>query len=86
MPACPLTVSWVCGEPSTDSHAGSSGGTGGSRGGDGVRCDSGDDVRSDSGDGGLVQSTDYESIVLMKLRQAEERKRLNEQLAQDGDS
>ena len=86
MPACPLTTSWVCGEPCSDSQAGSDGGRGGNRSGDGVRCDSGDDVRIDSGDGGVIQSTDYESIVLMKLRQAEERKRLNEQLARDGDS
>ena len=86
MPACPLTTSWVCGEPCGDSQAGSDGGRGGNRSGDGVRCDSGDDVRIDSGDGGVIQSTDYESIVLMKLRQAEERKRLNEQLARDGDS
>ena len=80
MPACPLTVSWVCGQPSSsDTHtteeAGKWGG-GGATVGEGA---------GDSG--GVGGNVDFESIVLMKLRQAEERKRQSEsQASQDGDS
>ena len=94
MPACPLVASWVCGENARVAAAAKrSEGVNGkgvrSESGDGMRCDivkgdeKGEGVR---GDGGGVRSTDYESIVLMKLRQAEERKRLTEQLEQERDS
>ena len=81
MPACPLTLSWVCGQPTT-----SKSGTveGGEESGAGVREGGGDSVREGGCDGvrkGGGENTDYESIVLMKLRQAEERKRLCDDLA-----
>ena len=38
---------------------------------------------SSSGSGSLQRDSDYESITLMRLRQAEERKRLAQQLAQE---
>ena len=84
MPVCPLTLTWVCGQPKTatkreeeeerderwerDKKEGEQLSWGG-RGGEG---------------GG--EERDYESIVLMKLRQAEERKRLCEELANSADT
>ena len=38
---------------------------------------------SSNGSGSLQRDSDYESITLMRLRQAEERKRLAQQLAQE---
>ncbi len=48
--------------------------------GDGVRVLGGG---AGDGDRGLVSDTDYESITLMRLRQAEERKRLCQQIARE---
>ena len=89
MPACPLTVSWVCGQPRDGTHSttevGKEDGEGessvcGAEGGGGEvesgRCDEG--IGGGSGAGGTEgggEGLDFESIVLMKLRQAEERKR-----------
>lgn len=42
-----------------------------------------DNISSSSGSGSLQRDSDYESITLMRLRQAEERKRLAQQLAQE---
>ena len=82
MPACPLTVSWVCGQPKTqttkreererrEEREGSVDGREGA-------------VTMEEVGGG--EDRDYESIVLMKLRQAEERKRLCEELANSADT
>ena len=76
MPACPLTVSWVCGQPKTDKES--------EKREEGVRWGGGGGVEvkeGELGEGAAGEDRDYESIVLMKLRQAEERKRLNEELA-----
>ena len=85
MPACPLTLSWVCGEPPSRQsglHDSVKGGVqGGDGGGAGVKEGAGDSVRWGGDDGVRKDGGDYESIVLMKLRQAEERKRLCENLA-----
>ena len=94
MPARPLVASWVCGENARVAAAakrddGVNGEGVRSESGDGMRCDivkddeKGEGVR---GDGGGVRNTDYERIVLMKLRQAEERKGIAEQLKQERDS
>ena len=83
MPACPLTVSWVCGQPSSsssDTHTTEEAGKWGGGGG-------GATMGEGAGDGGGVGGNmDFESIVLTKLRQAEERKRQSERAGQDGDS
>lgn len=80
LPGNPLTVAWVSGKPGA--------GVGDSvrSAGDGVRG-VGDaesvGARGGNGERGLVGETDYESITLMRLRQAEERKRLCQQLASE---
>ena len=75
MPANPLTVTWVCGQPSSSSNGRE---TARAEGEGGRERETGASKDSDT----LVCDEDYESIVLTKLRQAEERKRLNEQLLQ----
>ena len=89
MPTCPLTISWVCGQPThTGAHTHNAEEGGLQRGGE---SDAGASVREggygDVKEGGGGGNMDYESVVLMKLRQAEERKRLCDSLAStDGDS
>lgn len=72
-----LKLSWLSGEPRN-------GGGGGVRD-DGVRSGTGvEDVSAPTeSESGLLRETDYESITLMRLRQAEERKRLAQQLAEE---
>lgn len=81
MPACPLTVSWVCGQPSSTTVHPHNSEDGGMESGASVREGGCDGVEGEGG-----EERDYESIVLMKLRQAEERKRLCNDLAKAEDS
>lgn len=76
MPACPLTVSWVCGQPSSTAEQPLNSEEGEGEGGASVTEGGCDGVEGRGG-----EDRDYESIVLMKLRQAEERKRLCNDLA-----
>ena len=77
MPACPLTLSWVCGQPKTQTKE---------------REGREREGSADGKEGAVTmeevggEDRDYESIVLMKLRQAEERKRLCEELANSADT
>ena len=99
MPACPLTLSWVSGQPKTHDNTnvtverekeGRVGENvtagGGSKEGDMEDVGNGRRQEEGGGGGGGVNNLDYESIVLMKLRQAEERKRLCNELAANVDS
>ncbi|GFT92810.1 dnaJ homolog subfamily C member 17 [Nephila pilipes] len=69
----PLTLSWICGQPEYPSNS---------------RFTSPHNVKGPapepSKDSALT-SRDYESLVLMKLRQAEERKKLIEQMMEEED-
>lgn len=76
MPATPLTVSWVCGQPSSTAMHPHNSEEGEGEGGVSV-TEGGCDGVEGRGEG----DKDYESIVLMKLRQAEERKRLCNDIA-----
>lgn len=76
MPACPLTVSWVCGQPSNTAEQPPN-----SEEGEGESGASVTEGGCDGVEGRVGEDRDYESIVLMKLRQAEERKRLCNDLA-----
>ena len=81
----PLTVTWVCGGTSVVGSVGDGGmGEAGSRVGDGDTREASDGVRDARvGGDGVVRDSDYESVTLMRLRQAEERKRLCQQLAHE---
>lgn len=98
MPACPLTLSWVSGQPKTHDNTNNmtverevkegrvgENVTAGGGSKEGEMEDVGNGRRGEEGGGG-VNNLDYESIVLMKLRQAEERKRLCNELAANVDS
>ena len=67
-----IKLSWLSGEPRSGIVR------------DGcVQSGGGDDVPAFPTESSLQRETDYESITLMRLRQAEERKRLAQQLAQE---
>ena len=90
MPACPLTVTWVCGHPKTATEEEEDKGEmmreeeeWWERGG---KQEGKEEAATLEEGGGGGEERDYESIVLMKLRQAEERKRLCEELANSADS
>ncbi|GIY91529.1 dnaJ homolog subfamily C member 17 [Caerostris extrusa] len=72
-PDNPLTLSWICGQPEIPNNS---------------RFTSQPNVKGPvpepSGDSALT-SRDYESLVLMKLRQAEERKKLIQQMMEEED-
>ena len=89
LPGKPLSLSWLGGQPKSVWTKGLNGGQ---------RTSVTDDLHqpqtllsgpqttqhSSGGDvSGLHKDSDYESITLMRLRQAEERKRLAQQLAQE---
>lgn len=73
-PNFPLTLTWLSGQPPTDRT---------SQSGD-TQCSNGATSTQATFSGpATVDNKDYESIVLMKMRQAEERKRLIEQMMKE---
>ena len=88
MPACPLTVTWVCGQPKREEKEEATPATRQEEGGGRLERNRDEPEREgptsswEGGEGGRErEERDYESIVLMKLRQAEERKQLCAELA-----
>ncbi len=73
----PLTISWVSGAPSTTDGSVPGGDVGTSVPVQSVKSVPVRSVR------GVESVDDYESLTLMRLRQAEEKKRLNQQLLQE---
>ena len=79
-PNNPLKVTWVSGEPSAAVISVRSGDVGGVQAKSAHACMQDTDNIGSSGDGYLERGNNYESVTLMRLRQAEERKRLCQQL------
>ena len=84
LPGNPLSLSWLSGEPQSVP------GKNGLKSTEDQRVPSFGDFHRPARTpvnttiaSGLQRDTDYESITLMRLRQAEERKRLAQQLAQE---
>ncbi|KAF8786826.1 dnaJ homolog subfamily C member 17-like [Argiope bruennichi] len=72
-PKNPLTLSWICGQPELPNNS---------------RFTSQPTVKGpapEPGKDSALTSRDYESLVLMKLRQAEERKKLIQQMMEEDD-
>ena len=88
LPGKPLSLSWLGGEPKSVWGKDLNGAqrtavTGGLHQPRMFQPGSTSTQHSSSEASGLQRDSDYESITLMRLRQAEERKRLAQQLAQE---
>ena len=87
LPSNPLSLSWLSGKPESfrikETHVDRDQRTATSDIHQPHSMQASSTLHSSNNSSGLQRDSDYESITLMRLRQAEERKRLAQQLAQE---